>query len=234
MPTELMADAECVVLFGKQDGEYYCDIKCFRDTDYDASKVKIIAAARHNAVWWITRTQMIDILFRGGYTVEESTKLQRACRDRLAVANLVNERRLNFTNGSFHAKVGDRLEEKEDYAECYKALAENAAHFQESVVLAGRIVTAEHTSKKHMRYCFKGHPFASPLEQFEVRERDGTLKRRADVEEPLMRASAANMGWRLDRGLAIDASAAVSDATVNNDTNNIFIRIFTPTCLVPF
>ena len=104
---------------------------------------------------------------------------------------------------------------------------ENAAQFQESVALAGRPVTAEHSSEHQMRHAFRGHPFESTLEQFEARERAGTLKRRADVEEPLMRASAANMSWRLDRGLAIDASAAVSDATVNNDTN-IFYSNFYP------
>ncbi len=56
LPTDLMSDAECVTSFGKQDGEYYCAIKCFKDTDYDENKVKIIVAIRRNVVWWITRT----------------------------------------------------------------------------------------------------------------------------------------------------------------------------------
>ena len=137
------------------------------------------------------------------------------------------ERRLSFKDGSFHAKVGERLEAEEDYAEHYKALAETATHFQASVVQAGQPVTAEHTSQRNMRNVFKEHPFALPLKQFEDRRDKGTLKRRADVEENLMRASAANMDWQLDRGLAIDASAAVSDATVNNDTN-IFYSNFYP------
>ena len=234
IPIDLMSDAECVVSFGKQDDDYYCNIKCHLGmSNYRFCEVKTITATRFNDVWWITRAQMIDILFRGGYTVEEVTKMERTREDQLVVANLVAERRVNFANGSFHAKVGDRLEEKADYAECYKALAENAAQFRERVALAGLPVLAEHSSMPHVRHVFRGHPLESSLNQFEARERAGTLKRRADVEEPLMRASAANMGWRLDRGLAIDASAAISAATVLT-IPIFFIRIFSLICLVHF
>ncbi len=50
-------------------------------TNYDENKVKIIVAVRYNAVWWITRIQTIDILFRGGYTIEESTINRKARED---------------------------------------------------------------------------------------------------------------------------------------------------------
>ena len=69
-----------------------------------------------------------------------------------------------------------------------------------------------------IRKKFKHHPLSPTLTQFEERRDNGTLKRRADVEEPLINASHSHLMWRVDRGLAIDASAAVSDNTVTNDT----------------
>ncbi len=56
------------------------------------------------------RSQMIDILFLGGYTVEETLRMQTFCEGRDAVANMVAERRLSSTYRSFHAKVGEKLE----------------------------------------------------------------------------------------------------------------------------
>ena len=91
---------------------------------------------------------MIDILFRGGYTVEESTTLRRARADRNAVSKLVAERRLSFKDGSFHAKVGERLEAEEDYAEHYKALEENGAAHDESLAGSG-LLREFHSAPKH-------------------------------------------------------------------------------------
>ena len=78
-----------------------------------------------------------------------------------------------------------------------------------------------------VREKFKPHPLARSLMQFEERLGKGTLKRRADVEEPLINASHSHLMWRVDRGLAFDASAAVSDDTVTNETN-IFYSNFYP------
>ena len=45
-----MSDAECVVSFGKEDGEYYCDIKCHLGKNRQRD-CKIIIATRFNSVW---------------------------------------------------------------------------------------------------------------------------------------------------------------------------------------
>ena len=52
---------------------------------------------------------MYDILFRGGFTTEEATKMQAYREGRGAVANMVAERKLSLANGIFHTQVGDRL-----------------------------------------------------------------------------------------------------------------------------
>ena len=75
LPVDLMSDAKCVVSFGKEDGEYYCDIKCHLGMN-NQRDCKTIVATRFNAVWWITRSQMNDILFRGGFTIEETARMQ--------------------------------------------------------------------------------------------------------------------------------------------------------------
>ncbi len=68
-------------------------------SNYRFCEVKTILATRYNEVWWITREQTIDILYRGGYTIAEVTKMRRTREDQLVVANLGNERRLNLANG---------------------------------------------------------------------------------------------------------------------------------------
>ena len=70
MPTDLMSDAECIVSFGKDEDtrEYYCDINCYLGIN-DKRDITIIPTIQHNDVRWIPRSQMIDILFRGGFTI---------------------------------------------------------------------------------------------------------------------------------------------------------------------
>jgi len=132
LPTDVMSDAGCTTSFGKEDDVYYCDINCHLGIN-DKSDIKTITTIRSNSVWWITRDQMVDILFRGGFTIAEATRMQMFRDNRDAVAMMVAERRLKFTDGSFHKKAGERLESDEDYAEHYKALAEDAAAFQASM-----------------------------------------------------------------------------------------------------
>ena len=78
-----------------------------------------------------------------------------------------------------------------------------------------------------IRKRFAYHPLAPSLQQHEERKAHGTLDRRADVEGPLMNASAAHMMWNLDRGVAnLPDAAVVSDATVNNDANIFYLNFY--------
>ena len=65
LPTYLVSDAEYIVSFGKRNGEYYCDIKCHQGIN-NKEDIKFIPTIQNNNVWWITRSHMFDILFRGG------------------------------------------------------------------------------------------------------------------------------------------------------------------------
>ena len=71
LPTDLISDAECTVKFGKSEGNYYCDIKCHQGIN-DKRDIKFIEATRHNNVWWIPKTAMLDILFRGVSQLQSS------------------------------------------------------------------------------------------------------------------------------------------------------------------
>ncbi len=71
--------------------------------------------------------QMVDILFRGGFTVAETINMQIYRHKPGAMSNKVAERRLRLADRSFHTKVGHVLESEEDYSEHYQALQEDAA-----------------------------------------------------------------------------------------------------------
>ena len=96
-------------------------------------------------------------------------------------------------------------------------------------------------SYTRFRFNTSGHPLAYPLQQFEARLGRGTRKRLAEVEPKLLKDAEAHMMWKYDHPRAEDnddvsvanVASLTDDATVINDTN-IFIRIFTPICLVHF
>ena len=72
-------------------------------------KIKTIEARSFNDLWWITKTEMLDILLRGGFTVEEEEIFQEKV--------FLHEARASFATGTSRAQVayGDVLESAADY-----------------------------------------------------------------------------------------------------------------------
>ena len=54
---------------------FWCEINCLKGEKYGL-KIKTIEARSFNDLWWITKTEMLDILLRGGFTVEEEENFQ--------------------------------------------------------------------------------------------------------------------------------------------------------------
>ncbi len=71
----------------------------------------------------IERSHIIDILFRGGFTIEETRRFQEFRANRDAMTYLLNKRKLCLTDGRFVAQAGETLESEADYAEHYQALS---------------------------------------------------------------------------------------------------------------
>ena len=47
---------------------FWCKINCLKGEKF-GMKIKTIEARSFNDLWWITKTEMLDILLRGGFTV---------------------------------------------------------------------------------------------------------------------------------------------------------------------
>ena len=131
LPTDLMGDAQCSVEFGKFEDEYYCHIKCHRGVNA-ISDIKTISARRGSKLWWIDREQLLDILFRGGFTVAETRKMQRFRDSQGAMAHMIAERRLHLSDGSFIANAGETLESADDYAAHYQTCFQQSNKFHSS------------------------------------------------------------------------------------------------------
>ena len=86
---------------------------------------KQIEAIRVNELWWITKTQMFDILLRGGWSVEEEQQFQVDYDRRYAKFNFLQFRERSLYDGSFHAAAGLELESYDDYD---RAMRERQAH----------------------------------------------------------------------------------------------------------
>ena len=84
MSTNSIVLSECSIEIGMMNDRFYCIMNCHRNVDinrkidiHSTKRIeKQIEAIRVNELWWITKTQMFDILLRGGWSVEEEQQFQ--------------------------------------------------------------------------------------------------------------------------------------------------------------
>ena len=103
------------------DKVFWCEISCLKEEKY-GMEVKTIVARSFNDLWLITKTEMLDILLRGGFTVEEEKIFQEKL--------FLHEARASFAANGKRAQVayGDVLESAADYEAHYKRLTDHLAH----------------------------------------------------------------------------------------------------------
>ena len=111
MSARSIAEKGCKIVFGQKDsGRFYCKIISIRGRQFGFAD-KIIEAVEINDLWWIIKKQILDILLRGGLTVEDLLPIEKA----VAEAHYLAENHARLLNGH-------EAETKEDYAILYREM----------------------------------------------------------------------------------------------------------------
>ena len=126
MPASLIAMCGATVKLGATGPrieDVFCEIECIRTGTHGESDSKTIEAVSNNGLFWIRRTQMMDLLERGGFTIQEiqGFDARDAAREQITKNFVLTACAPLQLNGE--EQYGDYAIENQEMVEYHKSMA---------------------------------------------------------------------------------------------------------------